>query len=81
MNAHSDDMAKRPPPDKPSQIVAHLAKEAKKQGQTPYALAKSTGLAITTVDRALAGRVDPTLGTAEALADALGLVVKVERKA
>lgn len=73
-------MPKRLPPKKISQIMAALAAKAQERELTAYAIAKSCGLSIPAVQRALDGKVSPTLGTVEAIAKALGMVVKVEEK-
>ena len=74
------DMPKLPPPSKPSPVIVALQKEAKRQGLTAYAIAKAKDMRISTVQRALDGDVSPTLSTVEAVADALGQVVRIEPK-
>jgi DNA-binding phage protein len=74
-----DDMSKTPRPDKPSEVLIKIRKEAQKQGLTAYAIAKSTGLGINTIQRMLDGVVSPSLTTLEAVAKALGMVVKIEK--
>lgn len=71
-------MTKPIPPRKISAALKVLAAEAKRRGLTAYALAKQTGLGINTIQRALDGEVSPSLATLEAIAKALGMVVKVE---
>ena len=67
------------PPAKISAVVRSLTVEANRQQLTPYALGKATGLSITTIDRALSGKVSPTIATLEAIAKALGLVIEVKK--
>ena len=69
----------RQAPTKVSPIAKALRAEAKRQDLTPYALAKATGLSITTVDRGLSGEVSPTLATVEAVAEALGFRLTLEK--
>ena len=75
-----DDMPKRPTPDELSPVMAAICKEVTRRGLTAYSVAKECGLPISTVQRALAGETSPTLSTVEAIAHALGMVVKAERK-
>jgi DNA-binding phage protein len=78
--SYDEGMPKRLPPKKISQAMATLAAAAEERGLTAYAIAKTCGLSIPAVQRALDGKVSPTLATVEAIAKALGMVVKVERK-
>lgn len=71
----------RPPPASKSPIVRTLAAEAKRQELTPYALAQASGVSIPTITRTLGGKVSPTLATVEAVAEALGFRLSLEKRA
>ncbi|MBA3698875.1 MAG: helix-turn-helix transcriptional regulator [Planctomycetes bacterium] len=73
-------MSKYPPPATPSSVIVALAREAKRLGLTAYAIAKTSELPVSTVQRALDGLTSPTLVTVEAVADALGMEIKVQRR-
>jgi|GEM_PF-5936448 len=73
-------MSKRLPPTKISPVVLAIQVEAKRQKLTAYGLAKITGLRISTMQCLLAGQVSPSLTTLEATAQALGLVLKMEKQ-
>ena len=73
-------MSGRAAPSEPSKLHAEVLKEARRQKSTGYGLQKATGLPLSTVQRFLAAEVSPTVATLEAVAKALGLVVKVETK-
>lgn len=75
-----DVMPKRPPPANLSPVIASVCKEVRRQDLTAYAIAKSCGLPISTVQRALDGSTSPTLSTLEAIASALGMRIKAEVK-
>jgi len=72
-------MSMRQPPASLGSAHKALIAEAERQGATSYALAKSTGLAINTLQRFLEGRGSPTLATVEAVAQALGLTIDVRK--
>jgi DNA-binding phage protein len=61
------------PPRTPSALIQALQDEAARRRLTAYAMAKVTGLSVSTITRTLTGAVSPTLTTVEALANALGL--------
>ena len=73
-------MSKYPPPATLSSVIVALAREAKRLDLTAYAIAKTSELPVSTVQRALDGMTSPTLVTVEAVADALGMEIKVLRR-
>jgi DNA-binding phage protein len=68
------------PPRTPGAIIRALRDEAARRRITPYAMAKVTGLSVSTITRTLTGAVSPTLTTVEALADALGLSLDLKTR-
>lgn len=73
-------MTKNAPPQALSPILKKLREAAREHGLTAYALAKVTGHSISTCQRAMDGEVSPSLATVEAIAKALGHVIKLEKK-
>jgi DNA-binding phage protein len=73
-------MSLRAPPKKPSAAITALQGEAQRRRLTAYRLAKATGLRIHTIQRFMAGVGSPTIATVEAIAEALGMVIKAEPK-
>lgn len=71
-------MTGRSAPKTMSPTHADIVREARRQGLSGYALRKTTGLGLTTLQRFFAGEGSPTLATVEAIAKALGMVVKAE---
>jgi DNA-binding phage protein len=62
-----------------SSVVAEIQAVIRKQGLTSYALAKKTGLRISTMQRLIAGKGSPTIATLDAVAAVLGMKIKTER--
>lgn len=67
-------------PDRLPAFIKELAAIAKRDGVTGYRLAKDAGIQLATAQRFLAGDLNPTASTVEAIAKALGVAIKVERK-
>jgi DNA-binding phage protein len=72
-------MSGRQAPSTISTLHREVLEEVRHQGATGYALAQKTGLPTSTMHRFLDGQGSPTLATVEAVAKALGLVIKVEK--
>ncbi len=66
-------------PDKIPAFVRLLAAEAKRQGWTAYRIKQESGIPVSTAARLLAGDLNPTAATCDALAKALGLVIEVRK--
>ena len=66
-------------PDKIPALAKALTAEAHKQGRTSYWLKQESGIPLSTAQRLLAGDLNPTASTIEAVAKALGLTIKVEK--
>ena len=66
-------------PKKIPHLAKTLSQEASKQGRTAYWLKQEAGIPLATAQRLLAGDLNPTASTVEAVAKALGLVIKVEK--
>lgn len=73
------DMTKNPTPNALSDVLTNLRDAAKAQGVSTYALAQKTGHSISTCQRVLDGEVSPSLATVEAVAEALGMRVVLEK--
>jgi predicted transcriptional regulator len=66
-------------PNKLPSFVKELLAEAKRQDVTAYRLAKDAGVPLATAHRLLAGDLNPTASTLEAIAKALGVAIKVDK--
>lgn len=67
-------------PEKLPPFVKELMATAKRDAVTAYRLAKDAGVPLSSAQRFLAGDLNPTASTVEAIAKALGMVVRVEAK-
>ena len=66
-------------PDKTPQLAKALMEEASRQERTAYWLSRASGISLSCAQRLLAGDLNPTATTVEAVAAALGLTIKVEK--
>lgn len=66
-------------PDKTPVLVKILQAEANRQGRTAYWIKQASGISLYTAQKLLAGELNPTAATVEAVAKALGLTIKVEK--
>ena len=66
-------------PDKIPALARALTAEAARQRRTAYWLKQESGISLSTAQRLLAGDLNPTASTVEAVAKALGMVIKVEK--
>ena len=62
----------------PSPVVQELQREIANRGLTAYALAKQTGLRLSTMQRLMAGQGSPTIATLDSVAHAIGLRIRTE---
>ena len=66
-------------PDKIPALAKAMKSEANRQERTAYWLKQNAGIPLSTAQRLLAGDLNPTASTVEAVAKALGLAIRVER--
>ena len=66
-------------PDKIPQLAKALMTEASRQERTAYWLSRASGISLSCAQRLLAGDLNPTATTIEAVAKALGLAIRVEK--
>ncbi len=73
-------MLNRQAPVSASILYRKILTEIKRQDLTGYALAKKTGLPISTMHRFLDAQGSPTLATVETVINALGLRLEIREK-
>ncbi|HAT10363.1 MAG TPA: hypothetical protein DCS97_07165 [Planctomycetes bacterium] len=67
-------------PDRSAAFVRTLVSEARKQGVSAYRLKQDGVLSLSQAQRFLAGDLNPTASTCEAIAKALGVVIEVRQQ-
>ena len=67
-------------PEKNAAHVSQLIAEANRREWSPYKLKAEAGVTLRTAQRFLAGDLNPTASTVEAIALALGMRIKAEAK-